>query len=112
MELAEFYRYLVDALERTGIPYRIVGSMASIAYGEPRYTNDIDVIVRLDLNQVDALCAAFPAVNWLLPAHFALGRAHDFSQHRQRPHLQHADRARRGFHSLRDFFRTHALEDS
>ncbi|MBC8871609.1 MAG: hypothetical protein H8E44_19460 [Planctomycetes bacterium] len=25
------------------MPYRIVGSMASMAYGEPRFTNDVDV---------------------------------------------------------------------
>lgn len=61
MDLAEFYHYLIDSLERGGIPYRVVGSMASIAYGEPRYTNDIDVIVQLDHEKVDAFCAAFPA---------------------------------------------------
>ena len=39
----------------------LVGSFASMAYGEPRLTNDIDIVVRLDLAAADRLCAAFPA---------------------------------------------------
>jgi hypothetical protein len=35
--------------------------MATIAYGEPRFTNDIDVVVRLTEDQVDPLCDAFPS---------------------------------------------------
>jgi hypothetical protein len=34
--------------------------MATIAYGEPRFTNDIDIVVRLRPDQVNALCAEFP----------------------------------------------------
>ncbi len=34
---------VADFLERESVPYRIVGSMASMAYGEPRFTNDVDV---------------------------------------------------------------------
>ena len=36
-----------DFFERLGILYRIVGSMASMAYSEPRFTNDIDILVDL-----------------------------------------------------------------
>jgi len=38
-----------DFFESLGVPYRIVGSMASMAYGEVRFTNDIDILV--DLNE-------------------------------------------------------------
>lgn len=31
-------------LEQHGIAYRVVGSFASMAYGEPRFTNDIDIL--------------------------------------------------------------------
>jgi hypothetical protein len=71
VEFAEFYDYLVNALERIGIPYRIVGSMASIAYGEPRFTNDIDVVVRLEPDQVEAFCAEFPAPGFYCPVETA-----------------------------------------
>jgi hypothetical protein len=60
MEPSEILRWLAEALERLQIPYLVTGSMATIAYGEPRFTNDIDVVVALRLDQVDAFCASFP----------------------------------------------------
>lgn len=38
----------------------LVGSFASGAYGEPRLTQDIDIVVELSLAQVPALCRGFP----------------------------------------------------
>ena len=60
MEPSELLRHVAGAFERLGIPYRVTGSMATVAYGEPRFTNDIDVVVRLRADQVKGLCAAFP----------------------------------------------------
>jgi hypothetical protein len=34
--------------------------MASICYGESRYTNDVDLLVEIQPEQVSELCAAFP----------------------------------------------------
>jgi hypothetical protein len=61
LEQAELLAYAVRALDEQRIPYLIVGSMASMAYGEPRLTRDIDIVVDLRSNQVEDLCAAFPA---------------------------------------------------
>ncbi len=60
MELAELLSRVTGILERLRIPYLVTGSVATIAYGEPRLTNDIDVAVRLLPTQVPALCEAFP----------------------------------------------------
>jgi len=38
--------------------------MATTAYGEPRFTNDIDVIVTLPPDLVDAFCESFPAAEY------------------------------------------------
>jgi len=38
----------------------VTGSVATIAYGEPRFTNDVDVVVRLPLNAIERVRAAFP----------------------------------------------------
>jgi hypothetical protein len=43
--LGEFLRKLAFALERTGVPYMLTGSLASSLYGVPRATNDIDFVV-------------------------------------------------------------------
>jgi hypothetical protein len=61
MDPSELLERLAQTLETLRIPYLITGSMATIAYGEPRFTNDIDVVVRLASHQIDGLCGAFPA---------------------------------------------------
>jgi hypothetical protein len=61
MEPSELLRKVVGAFEALRIPYLITGSMATIAYGEPRFTNDIDVVALLGEAKVEEFCAAFPA---------------------------------------------------
>jgi hypothetical protein len=47
MEQSELLRYIVEALERIGLRYFVTGSIATIFFGEPRFTNDIDIVVEL-----------------------------------------------------------------
>ncbi|MFQ5733550.1 MAG: hypothetical protein ACE5KM_16550 [Planctomycetaceae bacterium] len=61
MDQAEVLQLAVQVLERLGIDYLLVGSIASGAYGEPRLTQDIDIVVDLKSDQVSSLCSAFPA---------------------------------------------------
>jgi hypothetical protein len=50
----------IEPLERAGIPYAIVGSVASAIYGEPRATNDVDILIMVRPEDVDRLVRAFP----------------------------------------------------
>ena len=43
--------------------------MASIAYGENRFTNDVDIVADLKLDHVDALCECFASPTWFLARH-------------------------------------------
>lgn len=61
MEQPELVRKVVEELESLGLPYMLVGSLASGVYGEPRFTQDIDVVVALPLSEVDSFCDAFRA---------------------------------------------------
>lgn len=61
MEQSQLLRYVVDQLERLQLPYLVTGSIAAAFFGEPRFTNDIDVVVRLSLERVPELCGIFPA---------------------------------------------------
>jgi hypothetical protein len=63
---SDLMRNLVNVLERLQIRYFVTGSMATIAYGDPRFTNDIDVVVELSLEHVDALCSAFSGPDYYL----------------------------------------------
>jgi hypothetical protein len=60
MDPSELLNRLSQTLEELHIPYLVTGSMATIAYGEPRFTNDIDVVIRMVGAQIDSFCAAFP----------------------------------------------------
>lgn len=60
MEQHELLLYVTGCFEKHKIPYLITGAIASIAYGEPRFTNDIDVVVDMSLTQVEAFKTCFP----------------------------------------------------
>src|SRR5436189_5464854 len=60
MEQVDLLRRMTEALESLGIKYMVGGSMASMAYGEPRMTRDIDIVVDLTEDKVSALCQTFP----------------------------------------------------
>jgi hypothetical protein len=40
MERSELLRYFTAVLEQLGLRYFVTGSMATIFFGEPRFTND------------------------------------------------------------------------
>jgi hypothetical protein len=61
MEPSELLRRIVEALERIGLRYFVTGSTATIFFGEPRFTNDLDVVVDLPEERIPELCSAFPA---------------------------------------------------
>jgi len=59
----EWTDILVDAATRfdaLGIRYVVVGSCASMAYGELRFTRDVDILANLQPQHVPTLIAAFP----------------------------------------------------
>jgi hypothetical protein len=60
VEQSELLAFVLQLLERLKIPHMVVGSFASIAYGEPRMTQDIDIVIDPSQDQLEAICKAFP----------------------------------------------------
>jgi hypothetical protein len=56
----ELLERIVEVLTRLKIPYLVTGSVGAMAYGEPRLTNDIDIVAAIEQRHVDGLLAAFP----------------------------------------------------
>lgn len=82
MEHDDLLGYLAETFERLKLPYLVTGSTATIAYGEPRFTNDIDVVVDLPANHIDALIAAFPEDHFYISrsaVEAAVARHHQFN---------------------------------
>ena len=60
MEQSDLLHFAVSALERLGLRYFVTGSTVTIFYGEPRFTNDIDIVVDLPVASVPEFCRQFP----------------------------------------------------
>jgi hypothetical protein len=57
----------VGPLNRLGLEYMVTGSAASMAYGEPRLTLDVDLVVELPRSRIGDLVRAFPADAFYCP---------------------------------------------
>jgi hypothetical protein len=57
----------LEPLERLGFPYCITGSVAASVYGEPRLTADVDVVLLLRAEDIEALRKAFPQSAYYVP---------------------------------------------
>lgn len=58
MDVLDVALLVADALERSGVDYFLGGSLASSFQGEPRATNDIDLVVDLSEANVERFVAA------------------------------------------------------
>ncbi len=57
----------VRPLNRLGFTYMITGSAASMAYGEPRLTLDVDLVLVLSRDRIAELPLAFPPESFYCP---------------------------------------------
>jgi hypothetical protein len=55
----DFLKRLVEALDEADIPYMLSGSVGSSFHGQPRATNDFDVIVAPTREQLTSFVASF-----------------------------------------------------
>ncbi len=82
MEQSDLLRYVARVLEDMGLRYFVTGSTATIFYGEPRFTNDIDVVVDLPASRVAEFCRRFPESDFYVSeaaAHEAVLRKSQFN---------------------------------
>jgi hypothetical protein len=61
MEQDELLRHAARCFDEHGIRYFVTGAVAAIAYGEPRLTNDIDIVADLDEDKIARLKGCYPA---------------------------------------------------
>lgn len=66
MDQLDLLRLVAETLERISVPYAVVGSFASGAWGEPRHTNEIDIVVDLDVSDAQVERRAFSAEEFYL----------------------------------------------
>jgi hypothetical protein len=52
---------ILKTMEAIGVPYMIIGAFAATVYGSTRVTYDIDIVVELEEEHIQALAAAYPS---------------------------------------------------
>ncbi len=57
----------IEPLERAKVPYAVVGSVAASLYGEPRATNDVDLVIQVAPADAGRLVQAFPSDQFYVP---------------------------------------------
>ena len=67
MQSPEPFRIFTRKLHGLGLRYMVSGSVAAIYYGEPRMTNDVDIIVFLKREDAGRLEEAFPGDQFYCP---------------------------------------------
>jgi len=67
MQDLNLFALYIDILRKYQIPYFITGSVASIVYGDPRLTHDIDLVINLNNINVEIFTKAFPSDQFYCP---------------------------------------------
>lgn len=67
MQDLNLFALYIDILSKHQIPYFVTGSVASIVYGDPRLTHDIDLVINLNNVNVDIFLKAFPLDQFYCP---------------------------------------------
>lgn len=72
-DLIAVFQEVIQTLEGNSIEYMVVGSVASIVYGEPRLTKDMDVVIELAPADTRKIPRIFPTEKFYSPPVEILG---------------------------------------
>jgi hypothetical protein len=65
--LLDILKDVVGRFDEVGIEYFLVGSLATMYYGRPRFTQDVDLVVRIKAKQVSHFETLFPLEDYYCP---------------------------------------------
>jgi hypothetical protein len=72
LDIVDFLKLVIDALEAAGVEYLIGGAIAEWAWGEPRATQDVDLVVNIPIKAVNKLSKELEKRDMLIPAEIIL----------------------------------------
>ena len=67
MREPDLIELFVEPLNRLGLDYMVSGAIAAIIYGEPRLTNDIDIVAHLKPADARRLVREFSSPEFYVP---------------------------------------------
>ena len=72
LDIAGFLKLVIEALNAAGVEYLIGGAIAEWAWGEPRATQDLDLVVKIPIKAINKLSKELEKRDMLLPADIIL----------------------------------------
>src|ERR1041385_4168025 len=72
LDIAGFLKLVIEALNAAGVEYLIGGAIAEWGWGEPRATQDLDLVVNIPIKSVNKLSKELKKRDMLLPAEIIL----------------------------------------
>ena len=72
LDIAGFLKLVIAALNAAGVEYLIGGAIAEWAWGEPRATQDLDLVVKIPLKSINKLSKELEKRDMLIPAEIIL----------------------------------------
>ena len=67
MQETSLFALFTNILEKAGIKYFVTGSVASMLYGEPRLTHDIDLVLEISQEDIPTITKIFPLETFYCP---------------------------------------------
>ena len=72
LDITEFLKLILESLEAAGVEYLIGGAIAEWAWGEPRATQDLDIVINLPIKAVGRFSKELKKRNMLVPVDIIL----------------------------------------
>jgi hypothetical protein len=72
LDIAGFLKLVIEALNAAGVDYLIGGAIAEWAWGEPRATQDLELVVNIPIKSVNKLSKELEKRDMLIPAEIIL----------------------------------------
>src|SRR5689334_19642882 len=72
LDIAGFLKLIIEALNAAGVEYLIGGAIAEWAWGEPRATQDLDLVVNIPIKSVNKLSKELKKRDMLIPPEIIL----------------------------------------
>mgnify|MGYP001245833450 FL=1 len=72
LDITSFLKLILDTLKAAGVEYLIGGAIAEWAWGEPRATQDLDLVINLPIKAVVRFSKELDKRNMLVPADIIL----------------------------------------
>ena len=72
LDITDFLKLILESLEVAGVEYLIGGAIAEWAWGEPRATQDLDIVINLPIEAVGWFSKELEKRNMLVPVDIIL----------------------------------------